>query len=168
MNMYITIIFGISIIFMIFGTPVFMYRGICRLSKGELSKSDKVVGFVPILNLIKSDTLYNGHMGFLSLASILFVLSVIGILLCNKFIVSAGVASLYLFAKIVTVLAVSMFILFYVANCTFVFQVIHDSDTIGPLFMLLAVFIYPIGQYFIGGYLNGAIAEKVKEGESII
>lgn len=166
--MYLTITFGISIFVMLFVTPAFMYQGICRVSTGSLTGGDRVKSFIPLYNLIKSDTMFNGGKKLLSISTILMIVLLVGTIMSNVLIVSAGVSSLYILAKIITYLFIASFILFYVANVLFVRSVIKSGDVLSGLFFVLACIVFPIGQYFIGGYLNGAVASKIKEGESIL
>lgn len=141
-------------------TPYLMAKGIESLS-GHVSCATKIKCMIPIYNILRAEKNYYGSIKFCGISTILvFVLTIVK-LSTWFFLNSMGQLNF-----ITSILWLLSFVIVYIANCIFVYTVIHDADVMGGGKLLLYTIVYPIGQYYIGTQVAGAIARVEREAEA--
>lgn len=141
-------------------TPYLMAKGIESLS-GPLTTGSKIKCMIPIFNILRAEKNYYGSIKFCGISTILVVLLTVVKLSTWFFLNSMGQLNF-----ITSVLWLLSFLLVYIANCIFVYTVIHDADVMSGGKLFLYTIIYPIGQYYIGTQVAGAIARVEREAEA--
>lgn len=132
----------VGVLAMLFYTPYCLAAGIDRLNGNGAGFKPKCC--IPIVNTISAEVNYFGKMGFLSFTTLGFILSVVLKVCTWLFMHSNTTVNL-----ITTFLVIGLFALLYIANCWFVYIVIHDADILGMAKLLMFTIIFPIGQWYI-------------------
>lgn len=158
MNNIIAAGFLIGILAMMFYTPAKYMQGIIKLSYGDITTGEKIRSFIPIYNLCKAERLYTGRVSIAGISAITLILT-LGLRIVTVFLLPSirGV-------QIVTVILFLLSILFvYCANVYIVFIVFKDAGVKGGWWRAI---LFPIGQYYIGTYLNNVIKHEVEKEET--
>lgn len=141
----------VGVIAMLFYTPYRMAAGIDRMNGGGYGFKPKCC--IPVFNSIYAEVSYLGKVGFLSISIIAFILSIV-LKVCTWLFMHQNTT----INMITTFLVIGLFLLLYIANCWFVYMVIHDADVLGVFKLLLFTLIFPIGQWYI--WLVAVVIEK--------
>lgn len=132
----------IGVLAMLFYTPYCMAAGIDRMNGGGHRFKPKCC--IPIFNTIYAEVSYLGKMGLLSFSTLLFILGVVAKICTWLFIHQSTTINM-----VTTILVLALLLLLYVANCWFVYMVIHDADCLDTWKLIIFALVFPIGQWYI-------------------
>jgi hypothetical protein len=161
MGTFISISFLIGVIFILFGAPFQYAKGVMKLAYKEAYTSDKVKCMVPVYNMFFYERLYDGGAPLVGLADVLFIV-LLGVRLLVVFLAS----DLLLWNIITTVLVVLSALFWYIANFRATFKVIHDADTKGMISTIIYSFFFPIGQFYIGNFVDIETKNRRNRGDT--
>lgn len=150
----------IALLIMLFWTPYLMARGVESLG-GPVDTGEKIKCMIPVYNILRAEKNYYGGIKFCGISTILFVALTVFKLVTWLFIHANG--PLNFISSILWILSI---LIVYIANCIFVFTVIKDSGVVEGFRLVLFTIIYPVGQYYIGTQIAGAILNAQKEAEA--
>lgn len=150
--------FFLGLLVMLVYTPMLYAKGIYKMTYAELSTNETILCAIPFINVVKAEKLYTGKVSKVLLATVFFVLMTALRVWAVYFDPSN-----YILQTATVILFILSLIVVYFANFYSVFIVLNDAQ-IGSLFdrILKAVF-FPLGQYYIGTYLNTVLDNMQRE-----
>lgn len=156
---FVVIFFVIGLVFALFIAPVYFMRGVLTLEYGELSKRDKLLSLVPVLNVGIAETTYTGKkVSFIVLFTVMSVLTFISRFLLVGFMVTS------VFVHYISIIGFFLsVILMYLANVVLVYKIINDAGTKSIVASVLNALLFPLGQYYIGTTLNSEVKWLMKQ-----
>ena len=152
----------IGAICMIFFTPMKYTQGIYLLEYGTLTAKDRLLSFVPLVNIIKAENIYTGRVSNVGISTVLFILMTV-----LRVIVATFYTEHFSLQLITVFLFVMSILVMYIMNVCSVFIVLNDAG-VGCLFSrILYSLVFPVGQYYIGAFVPTIVknmeAEAKKE-----
>lgn len=149
--------FIVGLFAIVFVTPYMLYKGICTSKYGVFCNKDKLIGRVPILNVIKAEHLYTGKFSKIGAVTILFLLTLVVRIVT---IITLADVVVQLISIIFLLLAI---VLLYVANAVFVFIILNDAVVVSIGMRIFLSLFYPVGQWYIGNYLPAIVSYYKRE-----
>lgn len=140
--------FLIGILTMLFVTPGMYMRGIYKIEYDTLTTTDKILSWIPIVNVAKAERLYTGSVSKVCITSLTFI-----------FTLGLRIAAIFAFpddVRVQTVTVISLIITMlsaYAMNVYAVFIVLNDAGVGSMLSRILRSALYPLGQYYIGAHM---------------
>lgn len=151
----------LGLITMIFYTPMLYARGILSLNGNELTKTEKVISCIPVLNIIYAESMYTGKISLVG-----FSIASLFVSLLVRLVVVFTLPTVFIVQLITVALFLLSLIFFFVANAYAVFIVIKDSETKEGFSLLFNSIAFPLGQYYIGTHLPTIMKNLMKEEET--
>lgn len=150
----------VGLLAILFWTPYLMSKGVVSL-EGSFTAKDRVIAFIPFVNIITAEKRYLGKIGFCTISVILLILGITSrVIIWWNFYdnVTLGTASIAIFWIVIA--------LYLIANILFVRMVISDARAARGIKLLLLSVAYPFGQYYVGAYLGNVIRHMQKKEET--
>lgn len=151
----------VGVLAMLFYTPVIFSKTIFNLEYGDcLSAKEKRTIMIPVWNVVQAEKLYRGSSSSIGICNIVFVCAIVFRLVCFTMFRSVGILTL-----VSVILLLASFFSILLANGIFVFSVLYDAkvNTLSSCVLLSVVF--PLGQYYVGTFMNTVIKNMNKEEE---
>lgn len=149
--------FFVGVLAMVFYTPAKLMQGCYEIKYEVLPIRDKVVSFIPIVNVWSAEKATFGKLPTAAIAEIFFMLTV-----PFRFFVVFNFSgfAINLFSMLLMVFA---FILCYLLNALLVFRILHTADTMSLGAQIVWSVVFPIGQYYIGEHLPTVLKKEGME-----
>ena len=145
----------IGVLAMLFFTPGMFCKGILTISNEELTGGQKVLCFIPIVNIFKTEKEYWGKLWLISYSIIVMVLSIIA-----KFATWYFMHSNVTLNLVTTILVLVAVAFMFIANAIGVWTIIRDTDATSTGKAIFFSVLFPIGQYFVGSYVPTIVSKS--------